>query len=437
MKKVLCMEIENNSIRCIETGTDKKISFKTDFELGREIPDKESVQKFKTVLQNEGITAKSVVILPHLANTIERNIETPLLKQDELLKYLELNSRDYFPISVTDYVMSANILHKEVDKMNVSVTLLLKKNIEIFQKTLKLLGFWDIKLSLGCPPFEKEPSEKYVAISMFGNELTLRYFKDGQAVYLRSELIETTEDVNGIFVRFDDNISEQFGSSFDDIPVYVFGDNKNVLESKLKTLFNVSFENIQGYDYTYDYLKGLASWVKKGKITSSKVASLEDDEKSKKELIKLISIISSGVVIGAIVFYNCYAKPLADLQKLHESYLELETKLEDSLGQGSQVVSNDLVGVYENLNTYNNNFFVFIDELKEEMPSSFVINNITISSESVNISVYLNSLESCSVALYKMNNLEYSDRGDVSSITQSGEGYTFSVTLYYKNSLKY
>lgn len=447
MNKILCIDIANNNIRCLEVLADKKqskpnkaISMKLGVEIGSELPTQEDISKFQNELSKAEITAKKAVVFLHTSGLIYRNIEVPVLDKKDLLDYITLNSNDFFPTSIEDYIIDAKVFQKNTQNMQVSVVLVPKTVLADVNETMKLFGFTDIQFAFSSPLAKwLQPEKQHICISILANEINFQYFEDDQMIYTRSEVVEDLNfDARGALVRFDDFLSSQYSQSLYTTQVHLFADEsvKNIVTQALNETFNIDFDSsVEGLQAEYGYLIQLPLNTKQGKFDQSNAQFPITAQESQKQLIAIaVLAVSAAVIFVLVLSFGCLI-PKANLSELNETYDELYALEQNLSGDSSAAVAMSYSTLIAAMDTANNHFFTLIEELEQTMPSDLVIDSFSITESSVSIDVSLESYQSCSAALEQMDNLVYADAGDVSAISQSGDTYSFSITLTYTSEL--
>lgn len=429
MKKILCMDVSGENVRVAEVMKDdiqNCASFSLGFELGVELPEEKNITEFK---KNYNSNVKDIVIFMH--TSIHRNIEVPILEKSDLIDYIKLNSSDFFPISIEEYIIYAKVTGQNKRTMMVSVLLVPEITIEKSYKTMKMLGFKNIQFSFyfNLPAMENT----YLSISSLKNELTYQYFEENQLMYTRSEIV-TEMEFSGSVVRFDDYLSSQFSQTLYNLPFALYADDEKtkILTEILDENFNIKYEKSNN---EYDYLKNIALNIKKGKYNEHSVDMVLTPEQARKnKQTNFLVAINTGLVILFVLTIG-YFIPNSNLTKMENTYYDLIIKdeiLSSNIDTFTSMSEAELVSV---MDTPNNHFFTLLDELYEKMPSDLIIKSININTSDIQIGVELDTLENCCVALEQMDNLIYARAGDVSSITEEAEKYSFSIMLTYTSAI--
>ena len=448
MNKVLCVDASDKTIRCLEVEINKKdskylkaITFKTEFELGFTLPSPEQVVQFKTNLCNAGIEAKKVILFLHKPGIIHRNITIPILETKSILDYIKLNSSDFFPIGINNYIINATVIKKTKLDMSVSVYLVPKDIMMKCQQTLKMLSFKEISVSLEYMLSAKNSGmeESYLSISVLGSEINFEYIKDNQVIDARSEVLEDIEnDILGGVVKFDDYLSSQHSASVHNLPIYLFADenSRSLIQKTLHNELGVSIINSNNLEednifQEYAYLGQLDFYKKRSRLDQDYIKMLYDSGKAKEIALRLAGMSIGTLIVVAAVAIFCYMQSMKILEKQTQKYEELKVLQERYSNKplsGEALSQEQLVYAVD---TLNNHFFEIIEELKKQMPSSMIIESISIAKDSIDISVSLNSLEECSLALEKMDELVCSKPGEITKISQDENRYYFDIHLMY------
>lgn len=422
-------------------------SLELDFAFGTQVPTSQDIMKFNYAMVGAGITNQKALLLVQNASLIRRILELPLLSEDKLLYYIQLNSKDYFPMDIEDYIIHGKVIQKQKDTVVVAVTLISKAQIEKYKETLRFLGLKQVELvyDFELPEEIKPEEDSYLSLALLGDQIHIQYTHRGEVVYSKGEEVEDIAfDTSGVLVRCDDYLTNHYGKNVYTLPVVVLGtqEDRAIVRGILEETFNNTVEekeveNQKVSIYEYGYLGRLNTTLKKGKHNKSHIYFPRESKVIFKNLLVNLSLIIGTFSICMGIFYIGQTMPKSDMA-IKTSVYENLVVLEEEYSKSNEMITNDTdyKTIVTSMDTYNNHFFTLMEELKKSMPMEFIISSISVSETGVDLKVLLDSMEACGVALEKMDSLKCAIPGDVTAITEVGGIYSFSISLQYTSAMK-
>lgn len=418
-----------------------------DFAFGTQTPTPSAIMKFNYALVGAGISNQKALLLVEDAGLIRRIVELPMLKKDNILSYIQLNSRDYFPMDIEDYIINGKVIQKQKETMVVVLTLIPKALIQQYKDTLKQLGLKNVEMvyDFALPEEIKPIEDNYLAITILGQKLQIQYTHKGEVVYSKGEeLSDLAFDTSGVLVRCDDYITSHYGKSVYTLPVVVQGTQQDrecvkqiLLENFNNTVVEKEIEDQEISIYEYGYLGRLNTRTKKGKYNKSHIEMLKEPKETMKAITLNVVLGLSTIAICMGIFHLGNTLPKNEIAVKTSAYDSLVI-LEEGLSESNEIITRDTdyKQIVAEMDTYNNHFFTLIEELRKNMPLDFIITAIAVSETGVDLKVQLDSLESCGATLEKMDALKCATPGEVTTITELGDGYSFSISLQYTEAMK-
>lgn len=453
MKKQVCIAISEQSMRCVEVSVtqggysaSKAVTIPIKFKVGSQEPDQRDISDVKFALEGAGISMNKAIIFLQDTGIIHRNIETPRLEEEELISFIRLNSKEYFPMEITDYVINGKVIYKSQEQQSVCISLVSKELLRKYQTTFKLLQFKEIAYTFthGVPKDLQGNHKEYSTIAILDNSIQFQYMKENKVVYTKNELLSDMDNgSSGALVRFDDYLSNHYEKSLYNLPCLVFGNDeqKNLLESQLIDLFNNN-PGFQIFDdriispYEYGYLQQLPLYKKKGKYLKDSVEILHTSVEIRTNIIAMIVLLLFFISsIGAVIHLG-YIQPKKELALMTSTYDNLVVIEKDFLQQEENSEQKSELEIQELMDSYNNHFFKLIEELRTKMPRGFLIESIGITENTIRLTITLETMEDCSIALEQLDHLQYADPGEVTNVSPHGEAYSFTITLNYTEEIK-
>lgn len=437
MKKTLCIDFAAGAIRCAEVKySNNTTSVLSGFSLpGVSVqddkPSKEIISAFAAKYKACSMRSKEALVYIHSPGILYREVQLPPIRGKDILNFLRLNAKDYFPISVESCIIDVSLLEKRSDGLKLAVFAASKDLISRYRKYLKALGFSTVRFAFFCPSPERI-SGAFICATALDGELFITRHDGGKVVYSRRENV-TGGTYSGAFIRADNYIKSSSGADIFDEPLYVFGEEEYRGECLADVAELFGKAPAPSGDKLFDAYGDISNiWRCAREARGDYLEPFEEGKRNAERGAKVL-VVSALVLLLALASSFVFFKVLPE-KSLREKKAYLGTIASDAIKydlyqEYKQLTAN---GASVSLDTYNNHFEEFIGELKKKLPSTCRIKSIIVSEKNSQIVFTVPTKEDAASAINSLDSLTKADAGDISELRAADDGYLFSVTLNYK-----
>ena len=451
MKKILCVDVSGGILRCALTerrgsyaGITCGFIMKCGSQPDSELPDEAVKKEFGSRMKKYGIRSKDAVLFIHSPSVITKEAVIPSVPVKNILQYVRLNAADFFPFNPENYVLDVTVTESLPTGKRVRVRALPSETVRTSVNYLKSLGLKPLGIALEAGA--KDSHSAGVTVSLFGDEVFIRLSDSDKTVLSRRENIDNITDTDimrqqliGIFQRIDDYTRTAFDKSVFLENVVVFGENekRSFCAETLTGIFEQPVTDAGESDNNEGLFGDLLRLPETADLFRSDRLHLSKKEKSAQRASKkvvLFSIILTAVVVELCLLFS-YLIPYARLKKAGNEYVVMYSRLSDIELFSEYEQISDKNSPQNKMDTFNNHFAAFLNEIYEGMPSGCKTLFYTVTEKSCKITFAVPDKKSAADFINYLDSIKLSKPGEITSLKKGNDGYRFTVKFNYTSAM--